>query len=105
MRAKRAGKFFKLIELSRAKRVENFWTILHFSSKFYQVKVRLFIFFPEEYKLFIFSIFKVRLFISKKSQPPPPQNKMVVPLAKQSGPNNNFNFRSVFRGFSFKQKF
>ena len=50
----------------------------YFSSN---VEVRLFIFFPEEERLLIFSIFKVRLFISKKVPAPPPlQSQMVVPL-------------------------
>ena len=57
MRAKRAGKFFQ-IEVLRAKWAENFWKILHFSPKFQQIKVRLFIFFPEEDKLFISSNFQ-----------------------------------------------
>ena len=65
MRAKRGGNFVKL----------KFWKILHLSPKFKQVKVRLFIFFAEEEKLFIFSIFKVRIFISKKCQPPPLPSK------------------------------
>ena len=38
-----------------------------------KVKVRLFIFFPEEDSLFIVIIFKIRIFISKTCQPPPPQ--------------------------------
>ena len=51
------------------------------------VKVRLFVFFTEEDILYIFSIFKVRIFISTKCQPPPPpQNQMVVPqLRTQNG--------------------
>ena len=51
-----------------------------------KVKVRLFVFFTEEDRLFIFSIFKVRTFISTKCQSPPPQNQMVVPqLRTQNG--------------------
>ena len=89
MRAKRAGKIWNwtaaskhvTIECERSepeffkielKRAEKNWKILQFSPKFYQVKVRLFIFFPEEDKLFISTIFKVRIFTSKKCQPPPP---------------------------------
>ena len=48
--------------------------------QFQQVKVRLFIFFPEVDRLFIFSIFKVIIFYFQKvPAPPPPQNQMVVP--------------------------
>ena len=50
---------------------------LHSSPNSSEVEVRLFIFFAEEDRLFISSIFKVRIFISNKRQPP--QNQMVVP--------------------------
>ena len=62
-------------------RAENFGKIDTPLLQFYEkVEVRLFIFSPEEDKLFIFSVFNVRIFISKKCKPPnPPQNQMVVP--------------------------
>ena len=51
----------------------------------YPLVLSRFCFFPEEDRLFISSIFKVRIFISKKCQSlldPPPflENQMVVPL-------------------------
>ena len=58
MRSKRAGKI--KIELSRAKLAENIWKNLPF------------IFFPEVDRLFISSIFKVRIFYFQKVPPPPP---------------------------------
>ena len=46
-----------------------------------KVKVRLFVFFTEEDRLFIFSIFKVRIFISTKCQPTPSESNGRPPIA------------------------
>ena len=64
------------IELKRAK---TFWKNFASPPPILASLGQIIIFFPEENRLFISSIFKVRLFISKKYQPPPPQNQMVVP--------------------------
>ena len=75
-----------------------------------KVKVRLFVFFTEEDRLFIFSIFKVRIFISTKCQPPPPESNGRPPIAyakwkyvtlgKKRRTRNTYASRKVVEEFS-----
>ena len=69
------------IELSRAKRAENFLKILHFSPKFYkQVKVRLFIFFSRRGQIIYFQYFQGQNIYFQKVPAPPPSESNGRPL-------------------------
>ena len=59
-------------------------------------KVRLSIFFPEEDRPFTFSMFKVRIFISKKCQPPPPLRIKWLPLEQRTIFRRVTIFRHLF---------
>ena len=80
MRAKRAVNIFKIeLGLLRAKRAQIFGKKLTLPlPQFYQVKVRVFIFFPEEDRLFISIIFKVSQRVP--APPPPPSESNGRPL-------------------------
>ena len=65
----------------RANRAENFWKKITLFPQFYDSKGRIIYFLSRREQFIIYIIFKVRIFISKKYQPPPlPQNQMVGPL-------------------------
>ena len=104
MRAKRAWNIFKLSCRKRSER-KIFGKFCTFPPNSSKLKVGLFIFFPEEDKLFISSIFKVRIFISKKCQPPPPPSESNGrPLMWKISRNPNsltFTFLSWFERCKF----
>ena len=70
MRAKRAEKFFKL-KLSRAKRAEIFWKILHFSPKFY-IYCQIIYFLSRRGQIIYFQLFQGQNIYFQKVPAPPP---------------------------------
>ena len=64
----------QIVDNQRAKRAE----IGTFSPMLAKLRFKDYLFSVQK-RTYIFSIFKVRVFISKKRQPPFPQNQMVVP--------------------------
>ena len=83
MRAKWAGKIFENLTVAN-EASRSIWGKLATPPpppNCRKVRVRLLVFFTEEDRLFIFSIFKVRIFISTKCQPPPPESNGRPPVA------------------------
>ena len=68
----------------QAKRAENFWKNCHVFPNSRNVKVRLFIFFSEEDRLFIFQLFQDQNIYFQNVPAPPPSESNGCPLKEKN---------------------